>query len=1549
MTSPSDTPQVGVGAAPDETRLRHSIRAHKGHFTRAIASAAQVIAFADANSGEQSARELSKVLDQLRQHYDKISALYLELADEFPELEPDCSAKMDELASRYLDCTGRLLAALKSGQAVPGPTTRAPPPSHGAAGTYRVQTALQPDKLSREATPAEMRSWARRFKSFYSTSNLDRATLPDQQAFFLSYLDLDLETTVREEIDDSTTIFGDDSCLAALERRFAVTYPLFTRRLDYFRYRQEVGQTFADFVAKLRQKGNEADLGSLTLDEIYVFRILSGLSDQKLKEKLLELKSPTLAKLIEEATDIEVARRNLKASSAEGASVAVAKISRELQGSQSRGRTGNRGKSEARHPTEGRCGKCGNSLHEEGYTCPADVEGRRCHNCGKKGHFFKARRGGTIICRQPVREKAGRSQSKKAEAQVGRYATPESSECESEDSFTSSASKVSKIRTAVRTARARPVKDGNAPTPKLDLQLSTEDGTRRFVFAVTPDSGATRTVFAYDVIRRQGLHPCRDGRIVLEAANGEVMSCVGTVKLRATLNGVTTTINGIVSKDLHDEVLLSWHDLRELRVLPRNFPQPLATERARAPVVQQQLGARSDTRSYAAVAADRLDGCGSACVNKVGHTGMGVTTCSSLEEIKVKFSDVLGNTLDEAAGVMKGPKMHIHLRPDSNVRPISVTTARQVPKHYEGMAAALIEELKVSGVLVPETGPTLWCSPAHFVPKPGGQKVRLVTDYRRLNEAVIRTVHPFPAAADLIKKIDSGSKYFAKIDAIHGYFQIPLDEESSKLTTFLLPSGRYRYLGAPMGLNTSSDEFCCRTDKAVEGLPWLLKIVDDMLVQAPDLPTLYERLEVVLQRCRRSGIKISLAKLEVGTSIKFAGFIVSGDGVRPNPEKLAAVAEFPAPKNASELRGFLGLVNQLGHFIPDVSHMSRLMRGLLKKEVAFNWLPCHEAEFTAMKKALTSEMVVRPFDPALPTQLLTDASRLYGIGFALIQYDSEGKIRLVSCGSRSLTKCQQNYATIELECLAIVWALEKSGYYLRGMPFFEVVTDHKPLLGVFNKALQEISNDRLLRFREKVVNFNFKLTWTAGKEHLIADALSRAPVFPGEDDADYTVMAMRVRVTGSDPALQPLLEWAKSDPEYVALVQCFRAGGDPAASPLLRQYASVWPEVSLHDLGDTPLLVLQGSRILVPRPARAGLLKLLHASHSGVVKTYQRARQLYYWPDMKNAVAQLVQGCSMCQERLPSQPLEPIQELSVPDGPMSHVAVDIFDFRGEQWLVMVDRYSGFPVCQRLRTTTTANVTGALLMWFFEWGFPQVVRSDGGPQFRDKFAGFCKTHGIIHELSSPYHPRSNGLAESAVKAIKFLLGKCRDAGEDFSAALLEWRNTPREDGFSPAEAFLGRRQRTYLPMLPGEKFDREKFEAVRNASRNAKRETKDKSAHSLSVLTVGCKVRMQHPVSKAWDACGVISKVHSSGRSYDVVCDDSGKTYRRNRRFLRNENDNGSASAIATSQNHNELSLSGPTNKPPTCPHSIIRRSERLGAGGAKKSIDFAKQVQVCYF
>jgi len=145
--------------------------------------------------------------------------------------------------------------------------------------------------------------------------------------------------------------------------------------------------------------------------------------------------------------------------------------------------------------------------------------------------------------------------------------------------------------------------------------------------------------------------------------------------------------------------------------------------------------------------------------------------------------------------------------------------------------------------------------------------------------------------------------------------------------------------------------------------------------------------------------------------------------------------------------------------------MTVTMRGLLKKNTAYVWLEEHQREFEKVKKLLSSELIVSFFDPKKEISLLTDASRLYGLGYALVQYSDQSpkKINLIKCGSRSLSAAESRYATVELECLAILWAVQKCQYYLRGHPGFKVITDHKPLVGAFKKALPEIDNARLLR------------------------------------------------------------------------------------------------------------------------------------------------------------------------------------------------------------------------------------------------------------------------------------------------------------------------------------------------------------------------------------------------------------------------------------------------------------------------------------------------------
>ena len=208
-----------------------------------------------------------------------------------------------------------------------------------------------------------------------------------------------------------------------------------------------------------------------------------------------------------------------------------------------------------------------------------------------------------------------------------------------------------------------------------------------------------------------------------------------------------------------------------------------------------------------------------------------VAETSDIRESLIKNNpDILTDDLPKGSMDTGCVSMKIHLTPDDK-KPFRISTARQIPLHWRGKAERIVSKLLEGEVITRQDDPTEWCAPGFFVAKKNGD-LRLVVDFTRLNKYVKRPIHTFPPTQEILSGIDPNSKVFAKLDATQGYHQVPLDEESSKLTTFLLPSGRFRFVRAPMGLSCSSDKFCRRSDKIIEGLPGVRKLVDDILVQA---------------------------------------------------------------------------------------------------------------------------------------------------------------------------------------------------------------------------------------------------------------------------------------------------------------------------------------------------------------------------------------------------------------------------------------------------------------------------------------------------------------------------------------------------------------------------------------------------------------------------------------------------------------------------------------------------------------------------------------------
>ena len=307
-------------------------------------------------------------------------------------------------------------------------------------------------------------------------------------------------------------------------------------------------------------------------------------------------------------------------------------------------------------------------------------------------------------------------------------------------------------------------------------------------------------------------------------------------------------------------------------------------------------------------------------------------------------------------------------------------------------------------------------------------------------------------------------------------------------------SQRYRFVQAPMGLNASVDEFCRRTDDAFGCIPGVSKLVDDILVQADIEDLLIAKIDEVLQKSREHGVTISKSKMQQGSSVKFAGYVIRAMGqtveVLPDPGLLSKLREFPEPTCVTELQSFLGKLGQIADWSSDLAQHSMKMRVLLK------WLftPAMRLGFANAKQGLVDpgRQRLHPFNPSLHCIVLRDASCLHGLGFLLIQEDGDGRKRIIKCESVSLKPAEKNYSITELEGLVVWYACHKSDYFLLGQDF-DVYTDHRALEGVFNKEIREVDNIRLQKLCIKMMQFDVNIKYVHGKYHYAADALSRWP------------------------------------------------------------------------------------------------------------------------------------------------------------------------------------------------------------------------------------------------------------------------------------------------------------------------------------------------------------------------------------------------------------------------------------------------------------------------
>ena len=293
----------------------------------------------------------------------------------------------------------------------------------------------------------------------------------------------------------------------------------------------------------------------------------------------------------------------------------------------------------------------------------------------------------------------------------------------------------------------------------------------------------------------------------------------------------------------------------------------------------------------------------------------------------------------------------------------------------------------------------------------------------------------------------------------------------------------------PFGLRNGPAVFQRTMDKILGKHKWstALVYIDDLIVANESFEQHLVDCDTILTLVQKAGISLSLPKAHLcHQEIQSLGHKVSNLGLATLEEKIRAVRDWKAPRNAKELQRFLGLATYYRKFVKDFAIIARPLTKLLRKDAPFVWQEAEVEAFESLKRALTEAPVLTQPDFAKPFKLYTDASRV-GLGVILAQHQEDGQEKVILYLSRQLKPEEQNYAATELECLAIVWALKKLHAYLDGSKL-ELITDHSALQWLYDF---KGSNNRILKWSLEVQPYrdNMKIVHRKGKLHDNVDAV----------------------------------------------------------------------------------------------------------------------------------------------------------------------------------------------------------------------------------------------------------------------------------------------------------------------------------------------------------------------------------------------------------------------------------------------------------------------------
>lgn len=693
-----------------------------------------------------------------------------------------------------------------------------------------------------------------------------------------------------------------------------------------------------------------------------------------------------------------------------------------------------------------------------------------------------------------------------------------------------------------------------------------------------------------------------------------------------------------------------------------------------------------------------------------------------------------------------------------------------------------------AGICRPSRSP--WASPIHLEPKGEGEW-RICGDYRRLNFVTIPDRYPVPHLQDFTANLH-GKKIFSALDLHKAFHQIPLAPSDIEKTAVITPFGLFEFKVMTFGLRNAGQTFQRYIHRALADLDFVFAFLDDILVASSSPEEHEEHLRVVFERLKQFHLRLNVNKCRLGLpEIQFLGYIVGRDGIRPTPDKVEAIVNFPRPRTVEELRRFLGAVNFYRRSIPHAAEAQAPLNEYLresrkkdKREVA--WSPEAVRAFEGIRTEIArAALLAHPCNGA-ETRVVTDASD-FAMG-AVLEQRIEGSWRPLSFFSRRFSPPQLKYSAYDRELTAIFEAIKYFKYFLDGRDFV-VVTDHKPLIYAFMQRADKAS-PRQVRQLSFIAQYTTRIEYLPGAENVVADPLSRIEAIRLPCDIELNELAAaqdcddelkKIRASKEVPCSMKQIQWG---PSHTTLA-CEISG--------------------------------EAIRPYIPLALRRRVFDLFHSSaHPGAKTTDRLIRQRYMWPNMCRDVKEWCNKCVQCQQSKVSRHVQQLPaQFVAPDARFDHVHMDIVgplceDSGFKYLLTMIDRFSRWPEAVPLKDIEARTVARAFFdNWISRFGAPKILTTDQGAQFESKlFDALLSLIGCHRIRTTAYHPAANGLVERWHRTLKAAL-MChteRDWSRSLSTVLLGLRNQVRLDtNASPSEYVYGTTMR-----IPGEFFLPEDF-------------------------------------------------------------------------------------------------------------------------------------------